>query len=241
MRAVCLLLVLLLAPGARGADDARAVVERALEAERENRSRMVNYLFREEIERRAYDRHRRLVSETHASYEVAFSGGKPVYRRTSPRAAADEGVPASGERRRSHPLAAFAQLHEFRIVGRQVVSGHPCVVVESRPRGKASGESTPDEVRVAASTARFFFDEETGHRVRMEVTGVRPAGPAKIRERTVYEWAQRDGTVWLIVSIETMLPVRDGSEIAWYEGRQTYSDYRRFGSESRLSGVEALP
>src|SRR5436305_319412 len=61
----------------------RDIIAKAVEAERENRRHMVNYLFVEDISRRAFDRDGNLLSDTGMSYEVLFIEGRPAFRKTS--------------------------------------------------------------------------------------------------------------------------------------------------------------
>ena len=192
-------------------------------------------------------------------FEVIFIEGKPAFRRVSINGrelTSDEerseaarlrqlaedrrvnpGIASPAEdRRRSHPLPAFLKLHQFEMAGSEWMDGRDCWVVTSKPRRRTHPE-TPDQERVLAATGKFWIDKQTLHRVRMDVTAMRPEGPAQVREYTSYEWGQRDGEVWLITSIRTVLPLR-GGRTAYYEGEQTYSKYRRFTSESSVSVTE---
>jgi hypothetical protein len=235
--------------------EARALMSRVLEAENENRHRMVNYLFEERIIRKSFDRDRKLAAEQSSAFEVTFIEGKPAFRRISingrPLTPEEEraelarlrqlgedrrsnpGIPSPAEqRRRSHPLRVFFDLHEFAMSGSEVVDGRDCWVVTSKP-AHPPREDNIDEQRIAHSTAKFWIDKQTLHRMRMDVSGKKPEGPAKIHEFTSYEWRQRDGEVWLVTAIRTVLPLHSGP-IAYYEGEQTYSNYRRFTSESTV-------
>src|SRR4051794_32568908 len=245
--------VLLLCTGAHlraaGSAEAKALMSRVLEAENENRRRMVNYLFEESIIRKSFDRDRQLAAEQSSVFEVTFIEGKPAFRRISingrPLTPEEErseiarlrqlaedrrtnpGIPSPAEqRRRSHPLRAFLQFHEFTLGGSEVFDGRDCWIVDAKPAHAPRGENL-DEQRVAHSLAKFWIDKHTLHRMRMDVSGQKPEGPAKVREFTSYEWRQRDGEVWLVTAIRTVLPLHSGP-IAYYEGEQTYSKYRRF-------------
>lgn len=236
-------------------------MSRVVDAENENRHRMVNYLFEESIIRKSFDRDRKLAAEQSSVFEVTFIEGKPAFRRISingrPLTPEEErsevarlrqlaedrrtnpGIPSPAEqRRRSHPLRAFLQFHEFTMGGSEVVDGRDCWVVNSKPAHAPHGE-TLDEQRVAHSSAKFWIDKQTLHRMRLDVSGQKPEGPAKVREFTSYEWRQRDGEVWLVTAIRTVLPLH-GGPIAYYEGEQTYSKYRRFTSESTVQVNEEL-
>lgn len=241
--------------------DARMLMERVVDAEAGNRRRMVNYLFQETVIRKSFDRNRQLISQQSSVFEVIFIEGKPAFRRISingreltaeeekSEAArlrqlaedrhANPGIASPAEdRRRSHPLPAFVKLHEFVLAGSEVIDGRECWVVTSKPKRRGHAD-TPDQERVRAATGKFWIDKDTLHRVRMDVTALHPEGPAQVREYTRYQWGQRDGEVWLITSIETVLPLR-GGRTAYYEGEQTYSNYRRFTSESSVSVTEEL-
>ncbi|MBC7924899.1 MAG: hypothetical protein H7039_04510 [Bryobacteraceae bacterium] len=240
--------------------NAEDLVRQAIDSERENRGRMVNYLFLESITRKSFNRHRELIGEQSSSFEVIFLEGKPAFRRVSinGRVLTEEeelaesarlrqlaydrkknpGIPSPAEeRRRAHPFPLFLQYHELELSGSEQMDGRDCWVIQSRPRSRQKARSG-DEQRVANATGRFWIDKETMHRVRMDVAATKAAKPAKIREETSYRWGQRDGSVWLITSIRTVLPISDsGDGLAYYEGEQTYSNYRRFSSESSVSLV----
>jgi hypothetical protein len=246
---------------ALGATSAHDIIARSVESEQGNRRRMVNYLFLEEINRKAFDRKGRQVSETVQAHEVLFIEGRPAFRRTRidgrPLTADEEQAETarlrqlaedrrqnpqapSGaeERRRAHPFQRFLDLHDFELSGEETMDGRECWLIDSTPRRKTKPRDNDDR-RIAESTARFWIDKKTLHRVRMDVTALKPSGPGHVRESTSYRWAPRDGTVWLITSIQTVLPLSGkNNDYAWYEGQQTYSRYRRFLSQSTITGVE---
>jgi len=243
--------------------DGADLIARSIAAEVENRARQVNYLFVERITRKAFDRDRRLTNQQQTGFEVLYIAGKPAYRRVSVnnRALTEEEETAesarlrqiaedrrrnpdiaspSDDRRRGHPYSRFPALHKFVFHGEEKMDGRDCWVVESEPK-PGRRPSTRDERLIAGATARFWIDKETLHRVRMDVTARKPLGAAKVREYTSYHWAQRDGSVWLIVEIRTVLPIEGtGNLVAYYESEQSYSRYRRFTSESSLSEVEEV-
>lgn len=256
-------LVFLLTATSLVAESARDIVSRSLEAERENKRRMVNYLFIEEISRKSFDREGNEVAEYKTSYEVTFIEGRPAFRRTSlngrplteeedraelarlrqlaeDRRKNPDTYSSAEDRRRSHPYAQFFALHEFRLAGDDIMDGRPCWKIESTPRSRLKTRDQ-DQQRIAKASATFWIDKETGHRVRMDVRALEPLNRDGVYESTSYHWAQRDGSVWLITSIQTVLPLRgNNSDVAWYQGQQTYSKYRRFTIESNVSAVEEI-
>lgn len=247
------------------ASDARALIDKSLAAEADNRSRMVNYLFLEEITRRSFNREKKMVQSQSSAFEVLFIEGKPAFRRVSingrPLTEEEEraetarlrqlaedrrrntGIPsAAEERRRFHPFALFRIYHEFRMAGEESMEGRDCWVIESKPRRGAPKPQSADSERIASASAKFWIDKETLNRVRMDVTALKPGSAAKVNEYTSYRWGQRDGSVWLITAIKAVLPLPgNGKTLAYYESEQRYSNYRRFTSESSVSSVEELP
>jgi len=265
LRLACAGTLCMLLWGAEPADPARDLITKSVDSERENRRRMVNYLFVEEISRRAFDRDHNPISTMQTAYEVLFIEGRPAFRRTSINGRAltpeedraesarlrqiaedrkrnPQAPSAAEERRRSHPFHLFLDLHDFQLASEnEVEDGRRCWVIDSKPKRKLKASAKKDDKRIAESTARFWIDKETLHRVRMDVTALKPKGQANIRESTSYRWAPRDGSVWLITSIQTVLPTSGkDNQIAWYEGEQRYSRYRRFTTESSLINVEEL-
>lgn len=246
-----------------GLTDPASIVSRAIDSERDNRSRMVNYLFQEDISRRSLDRDGQEIGMYRTIFEVIFVEGQPAFRQTSlngrPLSEDEEraesarlrqlaedrknnpnALSRAEERRRSHPFRRFRDLHEFQLVGEEVFDGRECFVITSQPKRRIKAE-TNDDRRIANATARFWIDKETFHRVRMDVLARKPSGAANVRESTSYQWAQRDGSVWLVTSIRTVLPLSGRSNpVAYFEGEQTYSRYRRFSTYSSLTGVEEV-
>ena len=267
LRLLALPSLLLLPAALRAADsgDARALINRALVAEGQNRERMVNYLFLEQVTRNSYDRNKQLVHTQSSAFEVIFIEGRPAFRRVSvngrklteeeeqaetarlrqlaeDRRRAPEIPSPAEDRRRAHPFHMFRMYHDFVMAGEETIDGRNCWVVTSKPRKGRHGDETPDMERILNASAKFWIDKETLHRVRMDVTATKPSGAAKVNEYTSYQWGQRDGSVWLITSIRTVLPLSGSGNKspAYYEGEQTYSNYRRFGSESSVSAIEEL-
>jgi len=242
--------------------EARSLIDRSVAAEAQNRERMVNYLFLEEVTRKSFDREKRLIHTQRSAFEVIFIEGKPAFRRVSvngrrlseeeeqaesarlrqlaeDRRRAPEIASPAEDRRRAHPYQLFRRYHEFTMASEDVVEGRPCWVVTSKPRRGRHNEEGPDHERIMNATAKFWIDKETLIRVRMDVTAIKPSGGAKVNEFTSYQWGQRDGSVWLITAIRTLLPLSGGGRTpAYYEGEQTYSNYRRFASESSVSAIE---
>ncbi len=260
---LCVLSSLLTAASQPGTD-ARALVEKSLVAEAENRSRMVNYLFLEQVTRKSFNRERKLVDSQASAFEVTFIEGKPAFRRVSVngrplteeeekqetarlrqlaedrRNRPDIASPVE-QRRRAHPFQTFRRYHDFTLAGEEQMDGRECWIIDSRPRRGHPRPQSSDEERIADATARFWIDKETLHRVRMDVTALKPASAAKVQEYTSYRWGQRDGSVWLITAIRTVLPLSgNGKTLAYYEGEQLYSNYRRFSSESSVSDIEEI-
>jgi hypothetical protein len=244
--------------------NAAELISRAAAFEAENVTRMKNYLFREDVTRRSFNRDRKLVRTRKTVSEVLFIEGRPAFRLVSingrPLTEDEEraetarlrqlaedrrrnsSVPSPAEKRRSvHPLALLLLQHEFQMAGEETTDGRDCWVVESKPRRGAPKPASAIAESIAGSTVKYWIDKETLHRVRMDVMAIKPSSAAKVREFTSYHWGQRDGTVWLVTSIQTVLPLPgSGKELAYYENEQLYSNYRRFASESNVTGVEEL-
>jgi hypothetical protein len=198
MRALLLLMAML----PLRADDARAILERLIPAEKHNAELARQYTSREETTWLTYDKHgqpQKTRSETH---EVIFvegveyrkliaRNGKPLSAREAARVA-EEMRETAAERRR-HPqyapggsiglggaradlgsLAELLTLFDNRLAGEEEVNGRKAWVIESVPRA-AHVPASPHEKDIFAFHKKLWIDQAENVVLRMVAT-VEPEG-----------------------------------------------------------------
>lgn len=245
--------------------DAADLLRRAVQAERDNRSRAGNYLFREVIYYREGAGEAPLTLRRATVYEVTFVEGEPfhrlveldgeplttemereeqrrleeviAYRRRVPLEQRRKKVIAAEGRRYRIDLRMIGEFHDATYAGEETIFGRKAWIIETEP--KAGTPKPKNRAQWALSQrCRYWIDQQTLH-------------PLKLISSQLYDWDginkdtvtesswQMVDDVWLVAGIRTRSQVRHDRAPSVQETDQRYSDYRKFSSSSAIT-YEAL-
>lgn len=239
----------------------RELLEQMHKAERANRVKAARFVYREEIVYTEGVEGAEPMRRSSSTYEVTILEGEPYHRRTGdrggPLTAIEEALEEKRYReveyyRRNTPLderrrrfsaaeenrfkvdtGLVLEYHTARLLRQDALGGRLCWVIETEPR-----PHTPKPKRRSewsqSQRIEFWIDAQT-------------LFPALIVAHQLYDFdSSRKGTVttiahtlfedaWLLSSIHSRGRRKAGRRtIILYETRQSYSNYRRFTSTSKL-------
>ncbi len=224
------------------------LLEQVVAASRENGRRAVNWLAREDIKRYDLRRKRRLMSwltfeaskvEGENYYRLVGRNGKPLsneearreqlkldreaaYRKSTPPGKRNRSI----ERRFSLSIPQIIQHHSLQYSGEDTIGGRKIWIIDTRLQDDAPVPTTRDEMALSGN-ATLWIDQETKLVCMQEVRMTRAWENWYPGSYVRYEmfW---NGEVMLVKRIQSRV---DGVH---QENDQTYTDYRKFGSEANL-------
>lgn len=140
-------------------------------------------------------------------------------------------------------VTAIADSHEFKLVGTELTNGREAWVIDCEPR---PGYEIPDkEARfVSKFRGRLWIDKQDMQLAKVDVEAIDTASVgwvlARIHKgtRMTYEQMRMNDEVWLpkhmTYKLDARVALLKGYNI---DGDQTYRDYKRFRSTSKIIGV----
>ena len=259
IRICCLLLLPVL--GWASDPDAAELLRRAVDAERDNRHRAGNYLFREMIYYREGVPGGKLSLRRSSTYEVTFVEGEPFhmlvavdgeplspemerdeqkrleqvaeYRRKTPIEQRRKKVISAEGRRFRIDLRLIGECHDARYAGEDTVMGRKAWVIETEP--KAGTRKPKNRAEWALSQkCRYWIDQETLHPLKLISTQLYDWDDVKKDAQTESTWLRVDD-VWLVASIQSTSMPQNHKPPVVLETDQRYSNYRKFSSSSAIT------
>lgn len=131
---------------------------------------------------------------------------------------------------------------DFRLAGRESISGVACLVIEGTP--KPGYQPRKKEAGILKHFAgRLWITEDTNDFAKMEATVLDDISfgwfLAKLRKggHVMMEQARINEEVWLPRSFAVRLGARALIKQINLEAEATYSDYKKFRVDSRITGI----
>jgi hypothetical protein len=262
---------------AAGADDAREIVRRSVNAGDENVRAARNYTFRERNEGKTLDGSGRVTKTEVETYDVTLLDGSPYKRLVS---RDDKPLPAKDERKEEEKLRKMGEARrketaeqrekrvadwdrkreqeraswrevvdafDFRVAGDDHREGREQYVIEAVPHAgfKARTRAAGFFPKVKG---RIWIDKADYHWVRVEAEVIDTITYGGILVRLAKgshleaDQARVNGEVWLPKRLEAEASARVGL-LKKFRGRMeiTYSDYKKFSTDSRIVDVAPVP
>lgn len=254
---------LLLIPvlGQASGPDAAALLRRAVDAERDNRHKAGNYLFREVIFYREGLPGKAMNLRRSAAYEVTFLEGEPFhrlveldgaplspemerneqkrmeevaeYRRKVPLEKRRKKVIAAEGRRFRIDLRLIGEYHEAHFAGEDTVLGRKAWIIETEPKPGTHKPRNRAEWALSQK-CRYWIDQETMHPLKLVSTQLYDWDDVSQGTVTESTWLRVDD-VWLVATIKTRGEEQRGKLALARETDQRYSNYRKFSTTSAIT------
>ena len=243
---------------------ASQILQRAAQADLENRHSAALYVFREVISSRERDLEGKVVGQGTRTFEVTFVEDESYYRlikingeRLNAEAEAEEQRrylraieyrrstdAAERQRRRSEAernrlkfdIGLVARHHQATLLGEEGPPDARVWVLEVKPNRNSPKPRSPAEWALTLR-GRLYVDQETLHPVKAELEQAYAWQQQPLGSKATFEWRRIEGT-WLIHEISSATPAYAKKSAFWREAVQSYSDYRKFRAQSVLVFAE---
>ena len=140
-------------------------------------------------------------------------------------------------------VSAVADSHDFRLVGTELVDGREAWVIDGEPRPGFESEDKGAKF-VSKFRGRLWIDKDDMQLVKTDIEAVDTASfgwiVARIHKgtRVMYEQMRMSDEIWLpqhlTFRFDARVALLKGYNI---DGEQTYRDYRKFRTSSRIVGM----
>jgi hypothetical protein len=268
MRIAFFLLALFVDGLSAGTPDAIDLMKRSASAFEDNRQRASNYLYRERLTYRQFDKKSALIHEDSRTFEIVYLEGetyhKLVARNGKPLSATelqaeDVKMQHEAERRRGKALDArlaervpsrdraqiayqrIPELHRVRLAGEEIYNNRPVWILTAEPNPEVRPESEIDNY-THSLRFRLWIDQQSLLFHRVEAMSLRAAWNRPAGNRLEIEFVPFDSFVWLVNRVYQRAPLgRESRPATRQDTEQIYSDFRRFQADSKMVPLEQEP
>jgi len=251
------LLVQLLWTATATPPDPTTLLHESIQAEKENRKRSFNYVWREEIMHAVYSPPGELVQRDSATYEVLFVEGETYHRLVARNGKPLDSEETALEQKKLEEVAAFrrktpieerrrrfitaegrrltftyrllAEHHKVQLLGEEVFDGRPAWIIEAEPHDAPKPHNRKEWAYVLR--CKLWIDQSTLLPLRMEYTQVKDWDNIPAGSVTEVYFTPVDD-VWLAGKIVARQEVTKGNRVEINETKQVYSQFHKFAADS---------
>jgi hypothetical protein len=235
----------------------------SVRAEQENFTRMVNYVFQEDIRTRAIKRDGKMLFERQQGYEVTILEGAYYYKRVRTdgkplsasalrketermereaesrrrRRAAGEPVTRTQDKRFALHYQRLDRFADFVCAGREDVNGRPAMILRTQAKLSATEAQSVEDQFLARSRFTIWLDLETRHPVRIHAAIQESVYRFPAGTTVTYEF-QRLDSGWLRNRVIQSRPVSEVAlkiaRVTRLETSQEYHNFQKFQADSSV-------
>jgi len=233
------------------------LLRKSIAAERENRRRSFNYVWREEIIHNLYSPPGELLQRDSSTYEVLFVEGETYHRLVARNGQPLESEEIAKEQQKLEAVADFrrktpvderrrrwiaaegrrltftyrllAEHHKVVLVGEGTIGGRSAWILEAEPHGAPKPRTRKEWAFVLR--CKLWIDQSSLLPLRMEYTQVRDWDNIPAGSVTEVSFTPVD-EVWLASRIVARQQLSRGNRLEISETQQVYSQFHKFSADS---------